>query len=103
VHSEFVDFIQHDERIDGPRLLHHLNDLTGQGPDVGAAMSPNLGFIAHAAQRQPHELPACCLGYRPPEAGLADAWRSDEAKDRAARTFDELSHGKVLQNAFLDL
>src|SRR4029079_6338181 len=37
--AELVDFIEQQHRIHSARLLHHLNDLTGQRADVGTAMT----------------------------------------------------------------
>ena len=50
IRAEFVDFIKQQHRIDGAGFLHHLNDLTRQRADVGAAMAADLGFVTHAAQ-----------------------------------------------------
>ncbi len=83
VHRHLVDFIEHEDRVLGAGLLHHLDDLAGQRADVGAAMSAHFGFIAHAAQRHANELAASGLGDAHAERGLADARRSDEAEDRA--------------------
>ena len=50
IHRHLVDFVQHEDRILGAGLLHHLDDLAGQRADVGAAMAANFGFVAHAAR-----------------------------------------------------
>src|SRR5215471_3846576 len=103
IHAELVDFVQHNQRIHCSRLLHHLNYLPGQSADVRAAMPSYFGFIANATQTEPHKLAAGCLSNRAPETGLADAWRTYEAKDRTLGSFNELSHREELENPFFDL
>jgi hypothetical protein len=49
VRAELVDFVEQQHGISPRRLLHHLNDLTGQRADVCATMTANLSFVAHAA------------------------------------------------------
>ena len=83
VHRHLVDFVEHEDRILGAGLLHHLDDLAGQGADVSAAMAANLSLIAHATERHANELAAGRLGDRHAERSFADAGRSDEAEDRA--------------------
>ena len=39
-----------------PRLLHHLDDLARERADVGAPVTADLRLVAHAAERQAHEL-----------------------------------------------
>jgi hypothetical protein len=43
-------FIQHEDRILRARLLHRLNNLSGERADVSATVAANLGLIANAAQ-----------------------------------------------------
>ena len=104
VHRHLVDFVEQEDRIDGAGLLHPLDDLAGEGADVGAAMAADLGLVAHAAERQAHELAAGGAGDRLGERGLADAGRSDEAEDRCpCGCLHELAHGEELEDALLDL
>src|SRR5262249_8932509 len=81
VHAHFVDFIEQENRINGPSLLDHLNDLPRKCADVCAAMAANLGLISDAAQSQPHKLTAGSAGDRHPERSLTDARRSHETED----------------------
>ncbi len=103
VHRHLVHFIQHEHRVLGARLLHHLDDLAGQRADVGAAMAANFGFVAHAAQRHANELAARGLGDAHAQRGLAHARRPDEAQDRALRVLHQLADGEELKDALLDL
>jgi hypothetical protein len=58
IHGHFVDFVEYKNGIRGAGLAHHLDDLAGQGADIGAAMAANFRFVAHAAERHAHEFPA---------------------------------------------
>jgi hypothetical protein len=66
-------------------------------------VAADLGLVAHAAQRLPHELAAGGVGDRPRQRGLADAGRADQAQDRALHVIDQRLHGEVLEDALLDL
>ena len=103
VHRHLVDFIENEDRVDGAGLLHHLDDLTGQGADVGTAMAANFGLIAHAAKRNADELAAGGVADGHRERSFADAWRSDEAENRAFRIFYELADGEKFEDAVFDL
>ncbi len=65
-------------------------------------MSADLGLVAHAADRDALEAAAHRVGDRPPQRGLADAGRPDEAEDRRARVRLEPAHGEELEDAVLD-
>ena len=56
VHRHLVDFVEQEDRVDRAGLLHHLDDLAGEGADVGAAVAADLGLVAHAAEREADEL-----------------------------------------------
>ena len=56
VGCHLVDLVEEENRVDGRRLAHHLDDLPGEGADIGAAVSPNLGLVAHAAERESDEV-----------------------------------------------
>ncbi len=62
VGRHLVDFVQHEHRVAHAGFLHHLENLSGQGADVGTPMAANFRFIPHAAQRQAHELASGGLG-----------------------------------------
>ena len=66
-------------------------------------MAANLGFVAHAAEREAHELAAGGLGDRHAERSFADARRSGEAENGALGILDELADGEKLEDALLDL
>jgi len=46
-------------------------------------VAANLGLVMHATQRDAHELAAERVGDAAAKRGLADAWRANQAEDRA--------------------
>ena len=66
-------------------------------------MAADLGLVAHAAQREAHELASERAGDGLAERGLADAGRPDEAEDRPLHVVLQLAHGQVLEDALLHL
>ena len=82
VGAELVDLVEDEHRVLRLGAAQALDDLPGQRADVGAAMAADLRLVAHAAERDAHELAAERLRDRARERGLADARRADEAQDR---------------------
>src|SRR4029077_12468680 len=72
-------------------------------PDVGAAMAADLRFVAHAAEREPHELAVHRAGRRLGEGGLARSGRSGEGEDGRLRLLDQRADGEEFEDALLDL
>ena len=103
VHRHLVDFVEQEDGIARAGLLEALDDLARQRADVGAAVAADLGLVAHAAQRDAHEVAAGGARDRLAERGLADARRADEAQDRALHALDQRLHGEVLEDALLRL
>ena len=103
VHRHLVDLVEEEDGVHGPRLLHELDDLAGERADVRAPVAADLGLVAHAAERQAHELAVQGLRDALRERRLADAGRAREAQDRALRLRDELPDGEELEDALLDL
>ena len=78
--------------------------------DVGAAVTADLGLVAHAAQRHAHELASKRAGNRLADRCLADAGRADEGEDRTRASVvsdvtvgAQLPHRQVLDDPFLDV
>src|SRR6516225_3152183 len=101
--AELVDLVEHHHGIARSGLADRLDDVTGQGADIGAPMPPDLGFVVHAAEAQPNELAAGGARDALPERGLAHAGRADEAQNRALAVGIELAHREIFENAPLDL
>src|SRR5260221_10254358 len=102
VGGHLVHFVENENRIDGAGLLHHLDNLAGQGANIGAAVAANFGFVAHAAQRYADKLAAGGMADRHGQRGLANARRPNKAKDRALGIFHELADGQEFQDAVFD-
>ena len=66
-------------------------------------MAANLGFVAHAADGEAHELAAHRARDRLAERRLADARRPDEAEDRPGQLFLELADRQILDDPVFDL
>src|SRR6185312_10894758 len=79
---DLVDLIHHEDRVDGPALLHALDDLAGERADVRAAVPADRGLVVDAAERDAVELAPERARDRSAERRLSDAGRSDEAEDR---------------------
>ena len=103
VGRHLVDLVEQEDRVLRAGLLQRLDDLARQRADVRAAVAADLGLVAHAAQRQPHELASGRLRDRSRERRLADAGRSHEAQDRALELLHQRLHRQVLEDALLDL
>ena len=49
VAAQFIDLVEHEHGIVGAHRFQGLDDPARHGPDVGAAMPPDLGLVADAA------------------------------------------------------
>jgi len=102
ISGHLVHFVQHEDRVHRAGLLHHLDDLAGQGADIGAAMAANLGFIAHAAERHADELAASRMADGHGQRSLAHSWSPTKHR---IEPFDSSRVGdrQKLKDPFLDL
>ena len=103
VHGHLVNFVEHEHWIPSSGLLHHLQDLPGQSPDVGAAMAANFRLVAHAAERKPDKLAPRGLGDGHAERSLADPRRPHEAENGSLGILHQPPYSQEFQNSFLDL
>ena len=103
VRGHLVHFVEHENRIDGSGLFHHLDDLAGQRADIGAAVAANFRFIAHAAERDAHKFASRGAADGHGERSFADARRPDKAENRTAGILHQLAHGQEFEDALLDL
>src|SRR5207244_3203894 len=95
--------VEHEDGVDGPDLLHALDDLAGERADVRAAVTADRGLVVHATERDAVELAPERARDRATERRLTDAGRSDEAEDRTLLVLLELADGEVLEDALLHL
>ena len=103
VGTQLVDFVQQEQRVASAHLAQILQNLARHGTDVGAAMPPDFGLVAHAAQGHTHIFAPGGLGHRLPQRGLAHARRAHQAQNRRLHLVHALLHCKVFQDAVLDL
>ena len=75
----------------------------GMRPDISAAMPPDLGFVVHAAHRDPGEFAAQRPRDRTAQRGLAHSRRPDETQNRTLQNGPKLQHREVIQNAVFHL
>ena len=98
---DFINFIEHNDRIRGAHSLHGLNKLSGHGTDIGSAVSFNLCFVSHSPQGKAKKLAAQCLGHTHSHRGLADTRGADKTEDGACDIPFDLPHCQKLQNSSL--
>ena len=103
VHAQLVDFVQHEQRVVRAGGAQRLDDAPGQRADVRPAVAADLGLVAHAPERQAHELAAHRARNRTPERRLAHPRRPGETQDRPLGILFELAHGQIFEDAVLDL
>ena len=103
VHRHLVHFVEHEDRVVRTRLLQALQDLPGERADIGATMTPDLGFVADTAEADPDEIPTGRSGDGFPKRGLSDTGRTHEAQDRPLHAIDQGLDREVLENPLLRL
>src|SRR5439155_6510853 len=81
VRANLVDLVEHENRIVRLRPPNRLDEAPRHRADVGAAVAPDLGLVAHTAERHPDEFATERLGDRLTERRLPDARRPDETQD----------------------
>ncbi len=101
--THLVDLVEHEDGVLRGHLLQALEDAPRHRADVRAAMTFDLGLVAHAAHAEAEELPAEGARDALTERGLADAGRSGKAQHRAPGVGFELANGEELDDAVLDL
>ena len=103
VGAHLVDLVDQQHRIQRLGVAQRADDRPRHRADVGAAVAADLGLVAHAADRDAHELAPERARDRLAERRLADARRPDEAEDRPGDLALELRDGEVLDDPLLDL
>ena len=104
VGAQLVDLVEHEHRVLALRAAQALDDLAGQGADVGAAVAADLGLVAHAAQAEMRwNLRPMAEAMERPSEVLPTPGGPDEAEDGPLDVGLHLAHGQVLEDALLDL
>ena len=75
--AELVDLVQHEDRISAAGFSNALNDIARKRTDVGASMTPNIGFVMHSAKALSHEFATHRSCDALAEGCLADSRRAD--------------------------
>src|SRR5205814_8877913 len=78
VGADLIDLIEHHDRIARAGTTQLLNDASRHRTDVGAAVAPNLRFIANTAEAHPHKPPAQSIRDRLTQTGLSDSRRTEQ-------------------------
>src|SRR5262249_22002564 len=82
--ADFIDLVEHDNRIARSDSAQFLNNAAGHRADICPAMPPDLRFITNAAETHARKLAPERVGYGLAEAGLSNPRRAEKAEDRAA-------------------
>ena len=101
--AELVDLVEHHHRIRGAHPFQGLHDATRQRADVRAPVTPDLGLVADASERDADELAPHRPGDALAERGLSHAGRPGQAEDRPLQIAAELADGEKLEHALLHL
>ena len=101
--AKLVNFIEHHDAATGAGLFERLDDVAGQGADVGAPVAPDLGLVVHPAQRDPGKFATqrACDGLA--QRSLANPRRPHQAQDRAVAARFEFAHRQKFKDALFDL
>src|SRR5882672_6577067 len=83
IRADLVEFIQKDYRVTAFDTAQRLDDPSRHRADVSAAMTANLRFVAHSAERDARKFSSERIGDTFAERGFADAGRANEEEDRA--------------------
>jgi len=120
VSPQLVYLVEHKDGIAGASATNGLYNAARHGADVRATMATDLGLIVHPAQGLPNERSPQRTRNRPPQRGLADAGRPNEAQDHplpfetntvslpilrrcvATTLLPQLAHCQELEDALLD-
>ena len=95
--AHLVHLIQTEDRVVRLRLLQILDDLPGQGADIGSPVPPYFSLIPHPAQRETNKIAASCPGNRSGQGGFADSRRSHHTEDGALDLFGQTLDGQILE------
>ena len=101
-----VDLVKDEHGIGYLGFDDFLDDTTGHGTDIGAAVATDLGFVVEAAEGYPAIGASQGLRHGTADGGLAGAGRADEAKHLGSRLQmvggTARKDGQVFDDTFLD-
>ena len=99
--AELVNLVEHHDGIVNTGAADRLNYAARHRADVGATMSAQFGFVAHATERHALKLPSQRARDRTTQRSLANSRRSDKTENRTLGVRSQLDHGQKLEDAFL--
>ena len=82
--AQLVDLVEHEHRVAAGAAAQPLDDLAGQGADIGAPVAADLGLVPDTAQGQAVERPSHGPRHRLAQGGLAGPGGTDKTQDGAA-------------------
>ena len=94
--AQFIDFVEQKNGVFRTRLLHPLNDATGQRAHVRPTVAANVRFVACATKRNAYILAAERARDRFRDRRLAHARRTVEQQDWTTRHHTRLCFGCAL-------
>ena len=101
--GEFVHLVEDDDGVHGLRPDEGVDDPTRHRADVGLSVPADIGFVAHAAERDAREFTVQRARDRHSDRGFTDPRGTHETNDLVAQVGGELSDRYVFEDAFLDL
>ena len=76
--AQLIHFVEHEDGVARFGLSQALDDIAGEGADIGAPVTANLGLVMHAAKTDAAELAAHGTGNGLAERRLAHTRRTDK-------------------------
>src|SRR5687767_8807753 len=101
--AEFIDFIEHKDRVSSSGFADTLNDISGQRPHLAAPVTANIRLIVNATETLTDKFSIHRASDALPQRSLADSRRTDKTQDRALALGRELTHGEKFDDTLLDL
>src|SRR5690606_36752785 len=96
--AELIDFVEHQDAIPRARLVDRLNDIAGQGADIGPPMAPYFGLVMHAAQADVGKLASWRPGYALAQRSIADARRAGKTQVGTLACRVEFLNSQIFEN-----
>src|SRR5690554_3123514 len=96
--ANFINFIEHDDRVGNLGIPQRLHKLTRHSSDIGSSVAFDFGLIPHAADTESVELPAQGLSYRVTNGRFTNTGRAYQQKNGAADFAFEAAFGQELNN-----
>ena len=102
IRTDFVDLVEHKNRIARAAAAQLLNDASRHRADIRATMTANLRFIAHPPETDPHKLATERVGDRLTETGFAYAGWPEKTEDRAVSLRIEFPYREIFDESLLN-